>query len=998
MAEQRDILYNFKANVRDLKSKADDVAKAIGGISKDAQTMSQKVGSAAGTAGKWMTAGLTVPLVAVAKGAIDVATTFEQQMNRVGAIAGTTGNELDKLRQQAIELGADSVFGATDVALAMEELASQGFVVEDIMSAMPGLISLAAVSGGDMALSAQAVGSAVNQFGLDMSDTERIANIYARTAADTNAETRDLALALSFAGPTAAAMGMEIEEAAAAIGVMSNAGTTGARAGTALRGIMTRLIKPTKQAKDMMNELGIETFNSDGTMKSMSEIIEILQGSLNGLNDEQKQLAITTMFGQGAMSGVLALLDTAPGEYDAMTESIRNSEGAAQEMADQMMQGLPGALEELDGSLETARIRLAEGLAPAMMDSIEKINKLLDAFSALSTEQITQIVQWGKLIAVLGPALLIFSKVFPSLVGMASGFKMVATGAGTVAGAITKTNSLAGALGGILGKGFALLKTLATFLIGKLTAALTAVATAVGLTVGQFLLIIAVVAGVVAAGVWLYKNWDTVKEKASELWQAVKVAWDNMKEAISTKTREIWESVKTWFSELGTSMAEGWTNMVESAKAKWEELKASIGEKLTAIWTGVVEWVENMVASALDLGSRFLSGVVTFFQQLPDQILYWLGFALGFIVTFVAQAVLKAWELGSQFLSNVGEWLSQLPERIGAWVKSTYDRVTKWVSDMLTKAKEVGTKFLTTLVDWFKQLPGRVATFITDTYKKVTTWASNMWSKAKEVGSRFLNTMVEWFTQLPGRIGNFITSTYNRVTTWVGNMLAKAREVGSRFITSVVEFFSQLPGRIWTWLVNTLNKVTTWGTNLYNKGKAAGKRLLDAIVTEAKKIPGKIMSIGGDVVKGFWKGITNLGGWLKGKVGSFFGGIVDGAKKALKIFSPSRVFEDEVGKMVVLGFGKGIDRNEKEAVNPMRDMLDNVLGVWDGGTNDLRAQIGGMIGGTIGTDINMTENYIPSQSAEITFSLGNKNYRGFVEDISKTEGENVRLEEIYSLG
>ena len=174
--------------------------------------------------------------------------------------------------------------------------------------------------------------------------------------------------------------------------------------------------------------------------------------------------------------------------------------------------------------------------------------------------------------------------------------------------------------------------------------------------------------------------------------------------------------------------------------------------------------------------------------------------------------------------------------------------------------------------------------------------------------------------------------------------------------------------------------------------------MLNAIISEARKIPAKIRSIGGDIVRGFWNGITNLGSWLRSKVSTFFGGIVEGAKKALKIFSPSRVFEDEVGKMVVLGFGKGIDRNEKEAVNPMRDLLDNVLGVWDGGTNDLKAQIGGMIGGTIGTDINMTENYIPTQSAEIKFSLGNKNYRGFVEDISKTEGENVRLEEIYSLG
>src|SRR5699024_5952912 len=261
---------------------------------------------------------------------------------------------------------------------------------------------------------------------------------------------------------------------------------------------------------------------------------------------------------------------------------------------------------------------------------------------------------------------------------------------------------------------------------------------------------------------------------------------------------------------------------------------------------------------------------------------------------------------------------------------------------------------------------------------------------------------------LPGRISTWLTNAYNNVATWASNMWNKAIEAGSRFITNVINWFQQLPGKIQTWLTNTISRLTTWVSNMGSKGREAGTDLLNKTVNAVKGLPGKMAAAGGEVVRGFWRGIKGLGGWIRGKVSDFFGGIVDGVKSKLKIFSPSRVFRDEVGKMIVQGFGQGIERNEKEAINPMNRMLDNVIGVFDSQTSGLGAtfSVAGegnitsamnraldvdmpMMNGRVSHEMN---NSLSTQPAYINVNIGGQNFRGFVENISNEQGKITDLE------
>lgn len=412
----------FSADLSNLKKGFGQVTASLGSLDKGAKLSSAGVvdmfkGAGAGlaTVGKTLSLGVTAPLVGVGVAAVKTGADFKSQMNRVGAIAGATGKEMEALKKQALDLGAKSIFSAKEVATAQEQMASAGFTTNQILAATPGLIDMAAVSGGDMGLAAEAASSAVRQFGLDIGETGHVADVYAKAAADTNAETQDLAEALKFAGPVAGSMGVKFEEAAAAIGIMSNAGIKGSLAGTALRGALTRLANPSEKASKTMAKLGISAFDANGKMKPLSKFIPELQTSLSGLTDEQKAAALATIFGQNAISGMMALVKSSPSELAGLTKGLENCDGAAKNMADRINSGLPGAFEELSGAVETAKIKIADAVEGPLTSVIGKITDLVNKFNSLSPEMQKNIVKWVGIAAVVGPAIFLFGKLVRGL-------------------------------------------------------------------------------------------------------------------------------------------------------------------------------------------------------------------------------------------------------------------------------------------------------------------------------------------------------------------------------------------------------------------------------------------------------------------------------------------------------------------------------------------------------------------------------------------------------
>jgi len=383
-----------------------------------------KLGNIGSTALKGIgiaTAAVVAGVVALGISAIKVGSEFSAQMSRVQAISGATAEELKKINKLAIDLGASTSFSASEAAAGMENLASAGFSVNEIMDAMPGLLDLAAVSGGDVAGAAEVAASALNAFGLEASEAGHVADVFAQAAASTNAEALDMGEAMKYVAPVAKAMGLSLEETAAAIGIMSDAGIKGGQAGTALRGALSRLAKPTKAMSETMKQLGLDFYDTEGKMLPLSDQVAMLKGKMEGLTQEQQNNALVTLYGQESLSGMLALIDAGPEKLDALTDSLVNSDGAAATMAGTMTNNLQGALDGLSGAFETFQITLFQSGETPLKSLAEKgteyINQLTTAFQEGGFEGLVE--EFGN---VISDIILNIIDSIPQMVTAAQGF------------------------------------------------------------------------------------------------------------------------------------------------------------------------------------------------------------------------------------------------------------------------------------------------------------------------------------------------------------------------------------------------------------------------------------------------------------------------------------------------------------------------------------------------------------------------------------------------
>lgn len=328
--------------------------------------------------------GTATALGGVSIAAIKAGSDFESQMSRVQAISGATGSEFNKLKEQAIQLGADTAFSSSQAAEGMENLAAAGFTTSEIMDAMPGLLDLAAASGEDLASSSDIAASTLRGFGLEAADAAHVADVLAANANKTNSSVADTGEAMKYVAPLARAAGLSLEETAAAIGIMANAGIQGAQAGTTLRGSISRLSSPTKEMSECMDSLGISFYDSEGKMKSLSEQIRMMKDATAGMTDEQKNNVLVTLYGQEALSGMLALMNEGDGALTELTHAYENCDGSAKAAAETMQDNLSGALDQLSGSAETLGIVFYESVSESLKETAESatdsINNITEAF------------------------------------------------------------------------------------------------------------------------------------------------------------------------------------------------------------------------------------------------------------------------------------------------------------------------------------------------------------------------------------------------------------------------------------------------------------------------------------------------------------------------------------------------------------------------------------------------------------------------------------------
>lgn len=309
-----------------------------------------------------ITAATGAGAVAAGTAAINAGKSFEAGMGEVQAISGASRKDLEALTNKAKEMGATTKFSATQASEGLKYMAMAGWNSQQMIDGLPGVMNLAAASGEDLGTVSDIVTDALTAMGLKASDSAHFADVLATAASSSNTNVAMMGETFKYAAPLAGTLGYNIEDLSQAIGLMANAGIKGSQSGTSLRSILTRLASPPSDAAKAMEKYGISIKNSDGSMKSLMEVMENMRDSLQGLPEDEKAAAASAIGGQEAMSGLLAIVDASESDFNKLSKAIDNASGAAQDQADIMNDNLQGALYELGSAAESAGIELYDNI------------------------------------------------------------------------------------------------------------------------------------------------------------------------------------------------------------------------------------------------------------------------------------------------------------------------------------------------------------------------------------------------------------------------------------------------------------------------------------------------------------------------------------------------------------------------------------------------------------------------------------------------------------
>lgn len=557
-----------------IRSQMDATAKTSTRLGRTVQTVGKNISSIS-SALMPVSAGLVAAGTMAATTFMD----FDRVITGAGAKAGASAAELEKMRAAATQMGADFPVSATEVAQAMDALAASGFNANQTVALMPSILTSAVASGEGLAQTSQVVTSALNIWGMVQENVgqnaARVADVIQQAANASALGLQDFGVALQYAGAPAAALNVNIEELSTALALIKNRGIDASTAGTSLRSLFTRLSNPPKQAAEAIAQLGLQVTDSAGNFIGLENVISQMRSAMHGLNDTQRIALAQAIAGTEGYSALLSLVDTAPEEYRRMTEEINNAAGSSARQYEIMKNTLSGSVEDMKGSLEALAINFGSVLAPSIRQAAAAIGSIADAINAMSPEQKAMLADIAMGIVGFTGFAFAAGKVVSIGGSLVTMYGNIAT---VLAGHHIRNKLLEYSIIGI-GRAFTFLRTAALTALPRIGAAFTLMLSPVGLAV----------AGVIAAGYLLYRNWDAVKQWIAGVLSALSNGF--------SAAFGMWRAILMTFLNFVASVFVGGWN------AAWNGLLSVVSyvaEGTRSIFGGVLESVRSMFNSVID--------------------------------------------------------------------------------------------------------------------------------------------------------------------------------------------------------------------------------------------------------------------------------------------------------------------------------------------------------------------------------------------------------------
>lgn len=791
----------------------------------------QEIGSKMQSVGRNMSMYVSAPIVAGFGAAVKKSIDFDDSMRKVKATSGATGNEFQQLRDKALEMGAKTKFSASESADALNYMALAGWDTKDMLGGIDGVMQLAAASGEDLGQVSDIVTDSLTAFGMKAKDSGHFADVLAQTSSKANTDVRGLGEAFKYAAPVAGALGYTVEDTSIAIGLMSNAGIKGEKAGTALRTMFTNLTKPTGDMKKKMDELGISITDSNGNMLPMRDVMDQLRGKFKNLSKEQQANAASTIFGKEAMSGALAIINASDEDYQKLTKSIDGSKGAANRMSKEMEGGIGGSLRQMKSAIESLAISIGDVMAPYIKKLAEWVSHAASKLNEMPKGTQKIVVGLGLVAAAIGP-LLVTLGVMVSTIGSAmTVIGPLMTSIRTLS-FVTKGWALAtGFLNTILGvaKGQIALQTVLTGKYSLVTKTAALVTRGLGLAIrfmtGPVGLVITAVGLLVAAIVHLWRNnetfrngviriWNAIKDGLITVWNGIKTfgiaVWNGLKNGVMYIVENWWTALKDSFNLWNTVITTIFNTIKNVIVGVWNAIKSGTmfiinawKTGITAIFNGlliIIKGILNLYKNAfintwnlikfavMSVARAIASVVINSWNNIKNATIFIFNLVKGIISTIWSSIKSTMYRLASgayQIVKNIWYSLSRTTQYI-------FSSLRAWITSLWAKIKNSVVRFARILWDgvrnaWNNLFDGtrnifnRVKSFLVDKWdsikRAVTGIASDLWGAVKRTFNNMKDGLASIIDKIKGHIGGMVDAIKRGLNglikglNWVGEKL-----------------------------------------------------------------------------------------------------------------------------------------------------------------------------------------------------------------------------------
>lgn len=736
-ALQREII-ETEQELKRLETQANQSAVAMQKIAATGEKL-KSAGSSILEAGKKLMP-VTAAVGGLGTAAVTTAANFESAMSQVQAtmgitkdamsqVDGQTVNTMSTLSELAKKMGAETAFSASECAEALNYLALAGYDTQQMCDTLPTVLNLAAAGGIDLASASDMVTDAMSALGMGVDEAETMVDQMAKTASTTNTSVAQLGDGILTIGATAKSVKGGTAELNTALGILANNGIKGAEGGTHLRNVILSLQNPTDKAAASMEKLGVDVYDSEGNMRSLNDILGDLNKSMDGMTSAEKSNIISTIFNKTDLASVNALLANTGSTWDDLQQSIIDSGGAAQQMADTQLDNLQGQLTILKSALEGLAISFGELLMPAIKQIVGWVQTFVDWLNGMDEGTKKVIVTVALLAAALGPVLIVVGKVI-SAVGT------IMTVVPKIAGVINTVKTAFAALN-------------ATMLANPIV------------------LVIAAITALVAAFIYLWNNceefrefwinlWEQIKETAVAVWEGLKAFFTAAWEAISAAAKTIWEGIKTFFFGIWEGIKLIFSTAAETIKL----IVTTYFNLYKTIITTVFNAIKLVVSTVWNAIRTVITTVVTAIQTFLSTAWNAIKTVITTVVNAIRTVIVTVWNAIKTAVTTV-------VNAIKAVISTVWNSIKNTVTSIVNGIKNTVTSVFQNILSGIKGTMGNIVSAIRDGFNQAIRFITSLPSQALQWGRDIIMGIVNGIRSCIGAVGDAVADVANKIRSFL---------------------------------------------------------------------------------------------------------------------------------------------------------------------------------------------------------------------------------------